>query len=312
MKSEQNINENEINTDSKTIKKQIEKNNENEINKDSKSKIINEEKEKEIINEKENEIKNEKENEINNEKENEIKKEKENEIKNESEIKTNSKKKNTKNQNKKPKQNKKKLNKTQFHIKNIFDDFFDFPLRISNILKDLSIREKFEEEKRLSVPNLREFFNMSEKKKSKWDNIPVTNIQKFFDLCEKTPLNQKKEEVKNSKKNPIKEISKSYISKTFYKNGHRIDERKQIIKNENGEEEIISEKLVDGKGKKIISKNGKNKVIKEEKKLLPQIIFTQRYNPIHNIFNDFGLFEMRPRKINNGFIRNFLPMGLLL
>ena len=36
MKSEQNINENEINTDSKTIKKQIEKNNENEINKDSK------------------------------------------------------------------------------------------------------------------------------------------------------------------------------------------------------------------------------------------------------------------------------------
>ena len=288
MKSEQNINENEINTDSKTIKKQIEKNNENEINKDSKSKIINEEKEKEIINEKENEIKNE------------------------NEIKTNSKKKNTKNQNKKPKQNKKKLNKTQFHIKNIFDDFFDFPLRISNILKDLSIREKFEEEKRLSVPNLREFFNMSEKKKSKWDNIPVTNIQKFFDLCEKTPLNQKKEEIKKTKKNPIKEISKSYISKTFYRNGHRIDERKQIIKNENGEEEIISEKLVDGKGKKIISKNGKNKVIKEEEKLIPQIIFTQRYNPIHNIFNDFGLFEMRPRKINNGFIRNFLPMGLLL
>ena len=153
---------------------------------------------------------------------------------------------------------------------------------------------------------------MSQKKKSKWDNIPVTNIQKFFELCEKTPLNQKKEEVKNTKKNAIKEISKSYISKTFYKNGHRIDERKQIIKNENGEEEIISEKLVDGKGKKIISKNGKNKVIKEEKKLLPQIIFTQRYNPIHNIFNDFGLFEMRPRKINNGFIRNFLPMGLLL
>ena len=285
MKKEQNINENEINTDSKVKNEEVENNNENEINTDSKPKIINEEKEIKIKNE------------------------------NENEINTESKKKNTKNQNQKPKQNKqnkKKLNKNQSQFKSIFDDFFDFPLRISNILKDLSIREKFEEEKRLSVPNLREFFNMSEKKKSKWDNIPVTNIQKFFELCEKTPLNQKKEEVKNSKKNPIKEISKSYISKTFYKNGHRIDERKQIIKNENGEEEIISEKLVDGKGKKIISKNGKNKVIKEEEKLIPQIIFTQRYNPIHNIFNDFGLFEMRPRKINNGFIRNFLPMGLLL
>ena len=284
MKKEQNINENEINTDSKVKNEEVENNNENEINTDSKPKIINEEKEI-----------------------------KDNE--NENEINTESKKKNTKNQNQKPKQNKqnkKKLNKNQSQFKSIFDDFFDFPLKISKILKDISIREKFEEEKRLSVPNLREFFEMSEKKKSKWDNIPVTNIQKFFELCEKTPLNQKKEEVKNTKKNPIKEISKSYISKTFYKNGHRIDERKQIIKNENGEEEIISEKLVDGKGKKIISKNGKNKVIKEEKKLLPQIIFTQRYNPIHNIFNDFGLFEMRPRKINNGFIRNFLPMGLLL
>ena len=297
MKSEQIINDNEINTDSKVKKEQVENNNENEINTDSKPKIINEEKE----------IKNEK----------EMKNEKENKNENENEINTDSKKKSNKNQNQKPKQkqnkqNKKKINKTQSNIKSIFDDFFDFPLRISNILKDLSIKEKFEEEKRLSVPNLREFFEMSEKKKSKWDNIPVTNIQKFFELCEKTPLNQKKEEVKNTKKNAIKEISKSYISKTFYKNGHRIDERKQIIKNENGEEEIISEKLVDGKGKKIISKNGKNKVIKEEKKLLPQIIFTQRYNPIHNIFNDFGLFEMRPRKINNGFIRNFLPMGLLL
>ena len=299
MKSEQIINDNEINTDSKVKKEQVENNNENEINTDSKPKIINEE--KEIKNEKE--MKNEKEN--------------KNENENENEINTDSKKKSNKNQNQKPKQkqnkqNKKKINKTQSNIKSIFDDFFDFPLRISNILKDLSIREKFEEEKRLSVPNLREFFEMSQKKKSKWDNIPVTNIQKFFELCEKTPLNQKKEEVKNTKKNAIKEISKSYISKTFYKNGHRIDERKQIIKNENGEEEIISEKLVDGKGKKIISKNGKNKVIKEEQKLLPQIIFTQRYNPIHNIFNDFGLFEMRPRKMNNGFIRNFLPMGLLL
>ena len=285
MKKEQNINENEINTDSKVKNEEVKNNNENEINTDSKPKIINEEKEIKIKNE------------------------------NENEINTESKKKNTKNQNQKPKQNKqnkKKLNKNQSQFKSIFDDFFDFPLKLSKILKDISIRDKFEEEKRLSVPNLREFFEMSEKKKSKWDNIPVTNIQKFFELCEKTPLNQKKEEVKNSKKNPIKEISKSYISKTFYKNGHRIDERKQIIKNENGEEEIISEKLVDGKGKKIISKNGKNKVIKEEKKLLPQIIFTQRYNPIHNIFNDFGLFEMRPRKINNGFIRNFLPMGLLL
>ena len=285
MNKEQNINENEINTDSKVKNEEVENNNKNEINTDSKPKIINEEKEIKIKNE------------------------------NENEINTESKKKNTKNQNQKPKQNKqnkKKLNKNQSQFKSIFDDFFDFPLKISKILKDISIRDKFEEEKRLSVPNLREFFEMSEKKKSKWDNIPVTNIQKFFELCEKTPLNQKKEEVKNSKKNPIKEISKSYISKTFYKNGHRIDERKQIIKNENGEEEIISEKLVDGKGKKIISKNGKNKVIKEEEKLIPQIIFTQRYNPIHNIFNDFGLFEMRPRKINNGFIRNFLPMGLLL
>ena len=285
MKKEQNINENEINTDSKVKNEEVENNNENEINTDSKPKIINEEKEIKIKNE------------------------------NENEINTESKKKNIKNKNQKPKQNKqnkKKLNKNQSQFKSIFDDFFDFPLKISKILKDISIRDKFEEEKRLSVPNLREFFEMSEKKKSKWDNIPVTNIQKFFELCEKTPLNQKKEEVKNTKKNPIKEISKSYISKTFYKNGHRIDERKQIIKNENGEEEIISEKLVDGKGKKIISKNGKNKVIKEEKKLLPQIIFTQRYNPIHNIFNDFGLFEMRPRKMNNGFIRNFLPMGLLL
>ena len=296
MKSEQIINDNEINTDSKVKKEQVENNNENEINTDSKPKIINEEKE----------IKNEK----------EMKNEKENKNENENEINTDSKKKSNKNQNQKPKQkqnkqNKKKINKTQSNIKSIFDDFFDFPLRISNILKDLSIREKFEEEKRLSVPNLREFFEMSQKKKSKWDNIPVTNIQKFFELCEKTPLNQKKEEIKKTKKNPIKEISKSYISKTFYRNGHRIDERKQIIKNENGEEEIISEKLVDGKGKKTIIKNGQNKVIKEQKKLLPEFTYVKRYNPI--TFNDFDLFEMRPRKIyNNGFFGGFLPMRLLL
>ena len=155
MKKEQNINENEINTDSKVKNEEVENNNENEINTDSKPKIINEEKEIKIKNE------------------------------NENEINTESKKKNTKNQNQKPKQNKqnkKKLNKNQSQFKSIFDDFFDFPLKISKILKDISIRDKFEEEKRLSVPNLREFFEMSEKKKSKWDNIPVTNIQKFFEM----------------------------------------------------------------------------------------------------------------------------------
>ena len=192
-------------------------------------------------------------------------------------------------------------------ISSLFDDFFEFPLRISNILKDLSIKEQFEEEKRLSVPNLGEFFNMCEKKRSKWDEIPVTNIQKFFDLCEKTTLNEKKE---NSKK-PIKGFSKSFVQRTIYRNGHRIDETQQIIRNEKGEEEIIKEKLVDGKGKKTIIKNGQNKVIKEQKKLLPEFTYVKRYNPI--TFNDFDLFEMRPRKIyNNGFFGGFLPMRLLL
>ena len=273
---------------------------ENEINTDSKSKIV-EEQNKNIIedeintdskkNEEQNEKQNEKQNEEQNKKQNEEQKEKQKE---------NKKEKQNKKQNKKQNNNK---------ISSIFDDFFEFPLRISNLLKDLSIKEKFEEEKRLSVPNLGEFFNMCEKKRSKWDEIPVTNIQKFFDLCEKTTLNEKKE---NSKK-PIKGFSKSFVQRTIYRNGHRIDETQQIIRNEKGEEEIIKEKLVDGKGKKTIIKNGQNKVIKEQKKLLPEFTYVKRYNPIYNTFNDFDLFEMRPRKIyNNGFFGGFLPMRLLL
>jgi hypothetical protein len=193
-------------------------------------------------------------------------------------------------------------------FKNFFDDFFEFPLRLSNQLKDLSIRQKFEEEKRIPVTNLDEFFKMCEKKHSKYDDIPVTNIREFFELCEKTPI-KSEEPIKKQNKKPFKEFSKSYISTTIYKNGHRIDETKQIIRNENGEEEIIKEKLIDGKGKKTISKNGKNKVI-HEKKLLPDVTFSQRL-PIHNIFNEYGLFDMKPRKAYNPYGRRFLPMGLL-
>ena len=265
---------------------------ENEINTDSKSKII-EDQNKNII---EDEIntdskKNEKQNEKQKEKQNEEQNKKQNEKQNEK-------------QNKKQNKKQKKIQNNN-KISSIFDDFFEFPLRISNLLKDLSIKEKFEEEKRLSVPNLGEFFNMCEKKRSKWDEIPVTNIQKFFDLCEKTTLNEKKE---NSKK-PIKGFSKSFVQRTIYRNGHRIDETQQIIRNEKGEEEIIKEKLIDGKGKKTISKNGKNKVI-HEKKLLPDVTFSQRL-PFHNIFNEYGLFDMKPRKAYNPFGRRFLPMGLL-
>ena len=202
----------------------------------------------------------------------------------------------------------KRINPFDTLFKNFFDDFFEFPLKLSNHLKDLSIRQKFEEEKRIPVTNLDEFFKMCEKKHSKYDDIPVTNIREFFELCEKTPI-KSEEPIKKQNKKPFKEFSKSYISTTIYKNGHRIDETKQIIRNENGEEEIIKEKLIDGKGKKTISKNGKNKVI-HEKKLLPDVTFSQRL-PIHNIFNEYGLFDMKPRKAYNPFGRRFLPMGLL-
>ncbi len=288
MKSEQI--ENEINTDSKpkVSEEQKEIIIEDEINTDSKKKTNQNEKEIENENIKPNETQNESENKKANEKQNEK-------------------------QNKKPnKKQNKKQNKVQMN--SIFDDFFELPFKISNILKDLSIKEKFEEEKRLSVPNLAEFFNMCEKKRSKWDEIPVTNIQKFFDLCEKTNLNEKKEKENNKvSKKPIKGFSKSYIQTTIYKNGHRIDETQQIIRNEKGEEEIIKEKLVDGKGKKTITKNGQNKVITEQKKLLPEFTYVKRYHPIYNVFDDFDLFEMKPRKIyNNGFFGGFLPMRLLL
>ena len=247
MKTEEKINENEINTDSKK-KESTEEKKENEINTDSKKKELNEEKKE------------------------------------------------------------KKENTIDTLFNNFFDDFFEFPLRLSNQLKDLSIRQKFEEEKRIPVTNLDEFFKMCEKKYNKYDDIPVTNIREFFELCEKTPIKSEKP-IKKENKKPYKEFSKSYISTTIYKNGHRIDETKQILRNENGEEEIIKEKLVDGKGKKTITKNGKNKTI-HEKKLLPDITLSQRL-PIHNIFNDYGLFDLRPRKVYNPFVTRFLPMELV-
>ena len=222
---------------------------------------------------------------------------------NENEINTDSKKKEL-NEEKKEK----KENTIDTLFNNFFDDFFEFPLRLSNQLKDLSIRQKFEEEKRIPVTNLDEFFKMCEKKYNKYDDIPVTNIREFFELCEKTPIKSEKP-IKKENKKPYKEFSKSYISTTIYKNGHRIDETKQILRNENGEEEIIKEKLVDGKGKKTITKNGKNKTI-HEKKLLPEITLSQRL-PIHNIFNDYGLFDLRPRKVYNPFVTRFLPMELV-
>ena len=250
MKTEEKINENEINTDSKKKESNEEKKEkkENEINTDSKKKELNEEKKE------------------------------------------------------------KKENPIDTLFNNFFDDFFEFPLRLSNQLKDLSIRQKFEEEKRIPVTNLDEFFKMCEKKYNKYDDIPVTNIREFFELCEKTPI-KSEEPIKKQNKKPYKEFSKSYISTTIYKNGHRIDETKQILRNENGEEEIIKEKLVDGKGKKIITKNGKNKTI-HEKKLLPEITLSQRL-PIHSIFNDYGLFDLRPRKVYNPFVTRFLPMELV-
>ena len=222
---------------------------------------------------------------------------------NENEINTDSKKKEL-NEEKKEK----KENTIDTLFNNFFDDFFEFPLRLSNQLKDLSIRQKFEEEKRIPVTNLDEFFKMCEKKYNKYDDIPVTNIREFFELCEKTPIKSEKP-IKKENKKPYKEFSKSYISTTIYKNGHRIDETKQILRNENGEEEIIKEKLIDGKGKKTITKNGKNKTI-HEKKLLPEITLSQRL-PIHNIFNDYGLFDLRPRKVYNPFVTRFLPMELV-
>ena len=225
---------------------------------------------------------------------------------NENEINTDSKKKESNEEKKEKKEKKENPIDTLFN--NFFDDFFEFPLRLSNQLKDLSIRQKFEEEKRIPVTNLDEFFKMCEKKHNKYDDIPVTNIREFFELCEKTPI-KSEEPIKKQNKKPFKEFSKSYISTTIYKNGHRIDETKQILRNENGEEEIIKEKLVDGKGKKTITKNGKNKTI-HEKKLLPEITLSQRL-PIHNIFNDYGLFDLRPRKVYNPFVTRFLPMELV-
>ena len=77
----------------------------------------------------------------------------------------------------------KRINPFDTLFKNFFDDFFEFPLKLSNHLKDLSIRQKFEEEKRIPVTNLDEFFKMCEKKHNKYDDIPVTNIREFFELC---------------------------------------------------------------------------------------------------------------------------------
>ena len=57
----------------------------------------------------------------------------------------------------------KKSNSMDLFFDNFFDDFFELPLRLSKQIEDLEIRRKFEEEKRIPVTNLEEFFKLCER-----------------------------------------------------------------------------------------------------------------------------------------------------
>ena len=102
------------------------------------------------------------------------------------------------------------------------ESFFKIPYIIDNIYKELKIKEQLEYEKSLPVPNLREFFEMTQKK----EEIPVPNLRQFFELANK--------KIDNSKKY----FSKSIISNITYKNGHKIEKIEEKI-NQNGKEKII-------------------------------------------------------------------------
>ena len=154
------------------------------------------------------------------------------------------------------------------------ESFFKIPYIIDNIYKELKIKEQLEYEKSLPVPNLREFFEMTQKK----EEIPVPNLREFFEMTQKKeeiPVPNLREffELANKKiDNSKKYFSKSIISNITYKNGHKIEKIEEKI-NQNGKEKIIKKCFIDDKDEK--GKKYDNKY----KKLL--------YHPLYNnIFDD--------------------------
>lgn len=154
---------------------------------------------------------------------------------------------------------------------NNLESLLKIPFVIDNIFKELRIKEQFENEKQIPVPNLKEFFDMTQKK----EEIYVPNLKQFFELANK-PIKYNNKNIKN-KKNSNKVYSKSIVSNITYKNGHKIENIEEKI-NDNGKEKIIKKCFIDDKDEK--GKKYDNKY----KKLL--------YHPLYNnIFDD--LFNYR-------------------
>ncbi len=88
---------------------------------------------------------------------------------------------------------------------NNLESLLKIPFVIDNIFKELRIKEQFENEKQIPVPNLKEFFDMTQKK----EEIYVPNLKQFFELANK-PIRYNNKNIKN-KKNSNKVYSKSIV-----------------------------------------------------------------------------------------------------
>jgi hypothetical protein len=123
---------------------------------------------------------------------------------------------------------------------NNLESLLKIPFVIDNIFKELRIKEQFENEKQIPVPNLKEFFDMTQKK----EEIYVPNLKQFFELANK-PIKYNNKNIKN-KNNNNKVYSKSFVSNITYKNGHKYENIEEKI-NDNGKEKIIKKCLIDDK-----------------------------------------------------------------
>ena len=61
---------------------------------------------------------------------------------------------------------------------NNLETLLKIPFVIDNLFRELRIKEQFENEKQIPVPNLKEFFDMTQKK----EEIYVPNLKQFFEL----------------------------------------------------------------------------------------------------------------------------------
>ena len=171
-----------------------------------------------------------------------------------------------------------KINKSEMKS-DMFEEIFRMPLIMDNLYKEIKRKELLEYEKKLPVPNLREFFEMTQKKQE----IEVPNLKQFFELANK-PIIKKQNKKQNNNNNNV--YTKSYISTTTYKNGHKIENIQQTINN-NGNQQTITKQLIDGKNvtdKKQAKKLLSNKKFEYNRPLYTDIfdnIFTQR-KPHHN------------------------------